>query len=324
MNDQRTIPFTRCWTQSALWVLCLVGSASAQDVLIQAREDLRSETRESYGAFLVGLGDLGREAELTGGTLYVADNDLELSLSTLPIPVEFPFPEGGGRLRLETVLGYTRAAVNFSTRTAAGLSRARAKYHSATVDFGVGPSFDLPGGWRVAPLIHCGLSYVTNSASYHGEAARLLEQLASGIIFDFEELFGTLGGSLALRHEGVPLGPVTLSWALRYDLRRSEPLIESGDTSVPGILSHWVTASLSWQGPLRSAETWRTEWQIDLSYRRYFGTLTDALGFHDYVALSGTLVIALPWGPFSDLRPNVGGIVGEDVLGWSAGVGASF
>lgn len=314
---------------AGLVLLAILSSAApaAGQGLASARDAVRRSARNtSLGSLSQSFSSLASDGELSGGDLVFENRpDLELSPQNLLIPFEPNLVEDTLDLRVELELGYLTARI--AGPLAPGVY-GDVKWQVFAGSLGAGPSLHLPFGLRAQPLFHLGLSWVSNRASYRGPGALAFSLLFDDVIFDVHALYGSFGGSLALRHPGLELGELTLGLVLRYDLRRSEVLDTEKDAEKRPLTSQWLTLRADLRGPLWSNEEWRLDWLVNLGYRRYLDELEQVFELSDYGVFGGGIAIGLP----EELRPPLVSefkltgsyFLGEKVRGWTAGLSASF
>ncbi|HBP16202.1 MAG TPA: hypothetical protein DEA08_00220 [Planctomycetes bacterium] len=309
-----------------LALLSCAAPAAAQD-LAAARDAVRRAARNTgLGSLSQSFSSLASDGELSGGDLVFENRpDLEVSPQNLLIPFEPSLIEDTLDLRVELELGYLTARITGPlTPTVYG----DVKWQVFAGSVGAGPSLRLPFGLRAQPLFHLGLAWVSNRASYRGPDALAFSLLFDDVIFDVHALYGSYGGSFALRHPGLELGELTLGLLVRYDLRRSEVLDTEKDAERRPLTSQWLTLRVDLRGPLWSNEEWRIDWLVDLGYRRYLDELEQTFELSDYGVFGGGVAIGLPEGlrpPLvSEFQLTGSYFLGEKVRGWTAGLSASF
>ena len=311
-----------------LLLLCAgAWPALAQDPVSVARQNARSALRgTSLGALSPSFSSLNSDGELSGGDLEFDNRpDLLVSPKNLLIPFSPELVEDTLSLRIELELGVLNARIEGPIGDRLYI---RSRWEVYGGGAGVGPSLHLPFGLRLQPLLQLGLSWVSNRTSFRGPDALAAEVALGDIVFDVHALYGSFGGSCALRHPGLELGPLTLGWVLRYDLRRLEVLDAEKDAITQPLTSQWLTARADLRGPLWSNEEWSVDWLASVGYRRYFDELERALEVSDYYVLSAGFALGLPeklrQPLVNEVRATGTYFIGEDVRGWTAGLSAGF
>jgi len=312
--------------------LALLAPAQAQSVLPGLRDEFKHELRHAgYLSFLSSLVDLGVDAEIEGGNLEVdigGSGELSVAPLAVPIPLDFELTPDLPTLHGELVFGYVGAKLKFyASEDVPGLhTRVSADYHLFAADTGFGPSFGLPAGFKLQALAHGGLAYETNHGSYRGPGSRAVRLLAKKVLFDTDALIGAFGGSLALRHDGLELDPMTLRLVLRYDMRRYL-VLDTGEFAPDApSTSHWLSARAELSAPFATVRDATLGWIGGVGYRRFFAD-AEEVGFADYVVLLAGLSVDPPAVDGHEIPPLVllGGVyVGEDVFGWTITFTARF
>lgn len=311
----------------------LLTTALTGQSLGQLRDEIRRLAEESrYAVTIATLGDIAVDGELSGGSLDIEGSPgVSLTFFSLPWRNELDAETSGVHLRLEGTLGYSTARIDipdFWSGQLPGLqTRVTTNYRTFGCDGGAGPSIPLGAGLRLEPLGHAGLAYVENETRYTGPGAALTRALADGILFNWDGVYATYGGSIALRRAELPWGEVVMQPVVRYDLRVTEgiavddPALDGGDTT------QWFTARFDLRGPTG----WRVldrdlTWHADLGYRWWIGTAGDVFGFDNYFEVGG----GLSWDA-KDLLPGtsslrIGGalLLAHDAWGWSLGASVDF
>ncbi|MGE3174553.1 MAG: hypothetical protein AB7O97_18120 [Planctomycetota bacterium] len=321
---------------AALAVALLAAPAAAQtiDQLRDAVRDAVASTRITL--FLATLHDLAVDGEVAAGHLKVdgENGGPGLGITSLSVPWRKDLftdePDGLGGLHVEATVGYADARLDLDDLWSGQLpgleTRVITEYEAIGVDLGAGPNVDLGGGYTVQPLAHLALSYVDNDATYIGPGAGVTQAITSGILFDWDGIYGAYGMSVAMRRAPLRLGDIEVRPLLRYDLRHIVDLdvddraLEADDTT------NWITLRADLEGPIGGDPDARLRWLADVGYRRWFAGAADTLGFDDFVEFGAGIAWraadALPL--LSDLRLGGAVQVGDDVLGWSFGLSASF
>lgn len=322
--------------------LCLLlgalSSATAQTSLSALRDELGQSTRDSgYAAFLTGLTTLGSDAELTGGILTIeASTSIELTPNTMLIPISIDVEDAAWiKLRFEGVGGYVTSHFDLrSTSTGASAFHVSARNSVLAFDLGVGPSFELPFGISIQPLLHGNTAYLSDRARFGGPAGPAVRALTEDLLFDIDAYYAGFGASLAIRQD-LQLGPFSLRPAVRYDWRRTFVVQIDHDANDSPATAHWFTTHLDLRGPIHTwtdAEEQDTTlgWLASLGYRLFFDDLREALVMRDYFVLTCGLWLRVPkdtsWthGWFDTLRLSGSWFIGEKLRGWAFGAMTEF
>lgn len=310
---------------------------SAYGLLGQTLGDLRDEISEAaaagrYSLFVASIGSLVRDGEMTGGSLTVdSEPQLRIKDATLPYRDDFFREDEGPWLRVELTFGYAQVDTTFPDLwdgAVAGLeTEVEARYEAFVFDGGIGPAVPLGRGMTLLPLAHVGTSWLRNEAEFRGPGAPLTQALTQGILFDWEGIYGSIGGSVALR--GDALRAFGAEWLpqVRYDLRRTEGLDVEDPALDANETTQWTTARLDVTGPLDCDIAGATlSWLSGLGYRRWLGDSAGQLQFADFYEATVGISVggkdALPLAQSVKLSASL--LFGEDVQGWSVGFGVTF
>lgn len=313
------------------WLVAMAAPSAVAQTLDQIREAVRAAASESrYATFLTVLTDFATDGELAGGRFDV--DDLSLSSLTFPWSSDLVAADAGVGLRAEAVFGYASARLDIPDLWSGDLpgveTRVKSRYTAVVGDVGLGPTTRVADHLELQVLAHGGLSWIENKSLFSGPGAAVTQAITDGILFNWSGLYGSYGGSAALRRDGLDLGgDVAAALTVRYDLRRTEgvdvedPALDAGDTT------QWLIARADVDGPTDWAiASHPLRWHSDLGYRRLLGDGRDLLGFDDYFEIGvGLSVRSLDDVPVvSELGLGGAIMIGEDVFGWSLGVTLRF
>lgn len=307
----------------------------------QTIDDLRDELSKSlhdaqYAAGFAGMIILADELELSGAHYEINDGDANLSnteLRSLALPFQKPFYPWGKdaftSIYTEGVLGYasnSRQAKDIYSGLAPGLETSvDSDYKTYGGLIGIGPQFKILEGLRVAPILNGGVAYIDNSTDYGGPGAAATAQLLDGIAFNWNGW--TVSGGGALRADWVkPLGKdYELELVGRYDIRWVQTFDADDSAQEFSTRYQMITLRADVVGPTGLTPFDRAlYWRATTGYRHFFeGSLFDV---HDIILVGGGLeydiVGVLPIG--KRLKLSGGLIFGEDITGYTFGVGVAF
>jgi hypothetical protein len=316
-----------------LVTLVAVETRAQSTTLEELRDELRDSARHSrYTAFVATVADLAVDGQLSGGKLRV-DNEPDYKITTLSLPWRGDFlrSDAGHALHVEATLGYARATVDTDDLSGAGVPEFQTSisstYETVGLDVGVGPSIRLPDGGQLEAMWHSSLVYARNETHFAGYDAALLDPLTRGILFNWDGIYSTYGGSLALRSKPSMFDDLRVRPLLRYDVRVTEglavddPALDASDTI------HWATIRVDVEGALPiEVNDKPIGWQTDVGYRYLFGDSNETLGFRDYWEVGFGLNMNIdPQLPLLDKLNFAGAIqFGDNVFGWSIGLTVSF
>lgn len=307
--------------------LLLAAGASAQTI-----DDIRDALRQSaedthFAKGLVGLVTASDELELSGGLIDLDDeNGTEISIFSIPFQRTVPISKSGPRLYFEGAFGYSNTkqhagdiydgldpmiatAVDTEWITFGGLA-------------GAGVEFDVAEEVTLAPIVNVGVAYIENQTDYSGPGAAITAAISDGIIFNWDAI--AVSGGVALRaewdhtiREGYELSVVG-----RYDLRWTESVETDDPAQEFSTRSQLATLRADVTGPTGVQLFQRDlNWRTTLGYRHFIeGDLFD---IKDYASIGGAL--EMPHTVLdSTLSLSAAIIVGEDLIGYSVGLGLSF
>lgn len=308
-----------------------VGAAAAAQTLEELRDQLRRDLRNSnYSALLGTMAGLTGDGQMSLGTLRAEDADDEWSFFTLPWRRDFEVGDGWPRFRVEASIGWSKADLTTDDLWEGLLpgleTGARATYEVWAGDAGVGPVVPLPGEFTLQPLLHVGLAYLENDADYWGPGAAVSQVLLDGILFGWEQVEVSYGGSLALQYDGWRTGGTAWVPELRYDVRTCEPVESEDPSRDESTTQQWMSAHFGGSGPLDRSAPDGWQWSVGLGYQRLLSGAHSILGFDDFFELGAGLRWPVPeWVPLLSAATLHGAVqIGDDVRGWSLGFGVAF
>jgi len=307
-------------------IFCL--PLKAQTIADLRDEISRNLTEQKTAKSTTGLVTITSNFELSGAHFNI-DDESSSKLTTLTLPYQDLFGTGDGSVGLyvEGLLGYAT-----TTQTTADLyegafpgnaTSVKSRFDVLSGLLGAGPAFELSPGLTIAPIVNVGIAYLSNDTDYGGPGAALTAAIADGIAFNFESWIATLG--VAGRAQWiVPLrGDLEFTAVLRYDIRWSETF----DTDDPAQDFSARTQFLTLRSDLTGPTGWQmlgnsVRWRATASYIGIVeGEFFQSTG---YASLGGGIELAdnLPLGSTLSITGAV--IVGDNITGWSLGLGLSF
>jgi hypothetical protein len=270
-----------------------------------------------------GLGALALSEEISTASLRIKNEgpSEDTRLDTFRAPWS-TFVDFGGRedgLRLDAVLGAMRARDVFRLDTPAGLAAVRQTWSLLGLELRAGLEQPLTRGFFLRPLVSGGLAWLENEAEYNEAAEVELEPILEGTLVNWDGWAYSLAGGLALEHPRVR---TRLDWSFEARgvfthvrvFEASSSLQEGSDESHMALLRTELGA------PLGGAGSVLTGWDVALAGIRLGGLDVDALGFDSFLELGGGLELQLSE-RFPRLRLGLAWLVGEDVRGYSLGLG---
>ena len=323
--------------RSAVSALIVLATLLAGRLPAQTLEDVRNAIRNNlstanYPHFVIGLIDLAEENELSGAN-YEIGSDPELDVSTLILPIggRVPLGESTTKLYWETYLGYLDGEAElrnlFGNTPGLEDTAADSEWQAFSALGGLGLEFPVAERLTLTPLLNASISRVENNASYSGNGAGVAELLLDGILFNWNATF--VGYGAGIRSDWKqPLGnDYDLELILRYDFMRLETTTSTDRAQDFSENSQRAVARLDFTGPtgidaFGSPLRWRTK----LAYRRFLSAAGEAIGFDDFIEVGAGLEFSvLEKVPLlSQLSLSGSVIYGDNVRGWSFGVGVKF
>jgi hypothetical protein len=297
-----------------LAALLLAGRLAAQDT---------GEFENPIPGLFAGLNALTLSEELSAASLRIRNDgpsdDTRLDTFRAPWSTHFDF---GGRpdgLRFDAVLGAMRARDVFRVDTPSGLATVRYRWSLLGLELRAGLEQPLPGGFRLRPMLAGGLTWLENEAEYNPAAEVELAPLIEGRFVNWDGWASSLATGLALEH---PRDRARLDWSFEargalthvHVFEASSSFQEGSDASRLALLRTELGA------PLGGPASVLTAWDLALAGIRLDGIDVDALGFDSFLELGGGLEFRLSR-RFPRLRLGLAWLVGEDVRGYSFGLG---
>lgn len=311
----------------------LLAAALPAQTLGDLRDALRDGMRSArMTALLSGFVDMSETDELSSASIRIHDSPaLDLSTYKLPYQRDYALGEGLPELHLAAGLGGFVGRTQFDDLWNGGLpgleTRVRSRWRGLSGHLGAGPRFDLGSGLHATVMADSSLSYLENSALYEGPGAGITSQLMDGILFNWHTTTFAYGGALRVEHDAALTGRTGLHSLLRYDLRRFEGVHSTDPAQDAHDTIQRLVARTGIDGPSGMQLFARDlDWNAHVAYTRYLGRNDDILGFVDYFELGAGLKAPLRIGfvPFSVMTISAAWLVGEDLRGWTIGVGVEF
>jgi len=295
-------------------VLVLAGRAAAQ-----AADGFENTAPDLFA----GLNALTLSEELSAASLRIdsepPSEDTRVDTFRWPWRTDVDLGPRVDALRVEAVLGALRARDVFRLDTPSGLASVRQTWSLVGGELRAGLEFPLPRGFRLRPMLSGGLSWLENEADYNAAAEAELEPLIEGVAVNFDGWARSLSAGLACElpreRTRLALGLEARAAAVRVRVfESSSPTQEGADTSELALLRAELGA------PLGGADAHLRAWDLHLAGIHLAGIEDDTLGFDSFLELGGGLELRLSE-RFPPLRLGLAWLVGEDVRGYSLGLG---
>jgi hypothetical protein len=234
-------------------------------------------------------------------------------------------------LYLEGFLGYGRYDPTFVLSDGTETQRIPVRWNNLSGTVGVGWSFPLTERLQLRPILNASLGYVGSDLAVAGQlievrTGREIEFLKRGQI-----IAGGLGGSLVLAWYDY-----RAEHEFEAELRYTQMRLETLDTNVSGFRVRsdnatiglwtryrWPSGREAFGRPLR--------WVAEGMYSQFLLDQRDVLGFNSLLKVGGGIELDVgrqeigAFGIFAQrLRLMARVVVGEDVTGYSLGLGMSF
>lgn len=294
--------------------------------LTELRDLLRQDLQAAgYAGFLGTTLHFATEGQLSLGTLDV-DDGTEITSFVVPWQREYLPMADWPRLRVALTGGYAKlrtGTADLWAGTLPGLETSvSTRYEAYALEGGLGPVLPLPFGLAVVPEARLGVAWLDNEALYGGPGAAVTASLVDGILFDWQEPFGTLGGGCAVEHRDLRFGSLCCTASLRWDWRQTE-VLGAADAALEGRNEQsWWTANVVAEAATASPAV---VWQATAAVRRFERSAEYLLGFRDLAEVGAALVVRRTgWSALAALRLHAAVQFGPDVQGWSCGLGMTF
>ena len=312
-------------------LLAITTTLRAQD-LTALRDQLRTDLRNiQFAQSLLGLVMLSDEVELSGASYSIDDNSsTDLKVYTLPMHRTLPvFGAKAPQLHLEGSLGYATARQGTADLFGGGLPSLQTAVDTTWRTYGgllgAGLRVPLSESLSFTPIVDVGLSHLSNHADYSGPGATASAGLLDGIALNWDALALVYGTALRAdwRHEFDEQR--RLEVGLRYDARWTETVQANDAAQEFRSRAQVMTVHGDLFGPTGMQLASRPiDWQVGAAYRRF--TEGSVFGVNGYLQVGGSLLLrtgdSLPLG--NGLSLSAAGIVGENLLGWTIGLGLAF
>jgi hypothetical protein len=312
-------------------LLSLAAAGFAQD-LDDLREELsRSLRKAQYARSLSVLVLLSEELELATANLEFDDEvDTRVSNIALPFQTVFrPWGEEETGVYLEGVLGYASLAQATDDLYAGQVpgfeTSVYANWRSIGAHLGVGLACDVAKGFTLTPIVFGGIARIESRADYGGPGAEFTSELLDGIALNWDAW--SWGAGLGLRGDWIrPLGPRhTLELVGRYDLGWFGMFDTDDPAQEFDSRAQIATLRADAVGPV-GVRLFKGDlhWRAILGYRHFFEM--DLFGTDNLLQVGGGLELDIDEIAPVGSRLSVTGALffGENVTGWSVGVGFSF
>ena len=323
-------PFLPCTTVAALLALAAASSAQTLD---DFRRSLSEGLRQAqFASSFGGLIFLSDELELSGARYRIdggSGSDTTISTIAFPFRNTFrPWGEEATGLYVEGTLGYAQASIRTGDLYEGALPGLETAVNSELTTYGgllgLGAQFEIGEGLSFTPILNGGLARIDSHADYDGPGASVSSALLDGIAFNWDGWTRSLG--TAARIDWLqPLGEEhELELVGRYDLRWTETFDTDDVAQEFSSRLQLVTLRADVVGPTGfSAFGHPVGWRGMVGYRNF--AEGDLFGVRHLVLLGGALELEaeeLPLGRTVSLSGAV--IVGDDVKGFTLGVGVAF
>lgn len=319
-----------------LAALIMFIAVLAQPSVGQVIEELRGELRDilrsmHFADSFVGLVVLSDELEL-GSATYRFSNVEDTEISSFALPFHHTFHIGkkdDPAIYLEGVVGYAKANEGTDDIYGGELPEYRTSIDADWITYGgivgIGIEFPLIEGLTVSPIGHIGLSHLKSDADYGGPGAAFTAAIADGIAFNWDALAILFGSAVRVDWKYPIDEDHTFSLLARYDLRWTNTLREDDKAQDFSARSQLLTLRTDLVGPTGlDVFGRRLGWRATAGYRRFVeGELFEV---KDFVQFGGSLELdmadSVPLAHILSLDATV--ILGNDMVGWSVGLGLSF
>lgn len=316
----------------AVLVLSWASEAIAQqNIADQFRQALRREAKASQqGRAFQSLTVFGATPGVSTAIFNVDHSqpgtDLTLRTLQLPLKHEFASVVDGIRPYGELTLGYGNANETADLDvTPPQQTRIDADFDTHSVLSGIGATIVVVPNLSVRPILLAGYSRVDGDANFKGPFSEELKTASSGLINDMSIDTLLLGGALQAKL-ALPLDEsIHFTGEARYNhfyarnFNASDSVLETSDHF--GVF----TARTEVDGPTPlTVAGQQTRWIAFAGATYLPGDVKAALGFDYFFEIGGGIAMVDVGDLVSGLSARASLIVGEDVIGWSAGLSLHF
>jgi len=257
---------------------------------------------------------------------YHVDNSDQLSedtyFSTFRIPWsrEYDVGDGEKNLYVEAVLGVLWGSDAIELDTPSGPATVDEEWRAIGASGAVGWNFPLRGAWRVRPGVSLGLAYLDNSASYNAAGEVELKPFIDGTLVNWDAWAAISAATLTLERQR-DTAHMDYGLSGRYVLAHTNVFAATDDVQVGTDTSQFLVARADVGGPtsLSYAEQ-SVDWDVFGSWLGLFDVEESSLGFDELFNLGAGLSLRAIRG-LPRLRLSAAWIFGEDIDGWSVGIG---
>ncbi len=314
--------------------LCAAGFLlSAVSGAAQTIDDIRDELRESlrgthFAKGLVGLVLVSDEIEFGGSVLFLDDEeDTEIRSFSLPAQRSYAVAgEDAPKLYLEGAIGYAKASQESDDIYEGALPMVATSVDTDWITFGgiagAGIEFEVHEEVTLTPIANVGIARLENDTDYEGPGSALTAAIADGIAFNWDSTALSYGTALRAEWDRDLTDRHEFSLVGRYDLRWTESIEEDDPVQDFSTRAQTITLRADIVGPTG----WqlferRVNWRATVGGKHFIeGDLFDA---EDYYEVGGGL--EMPNAVLgTTVSINAGVFVGEDLVGYSAGLGVAF
>ena len=234
--------------------------------------------------------------------------------------------EDAPKLYLEGAIGYAKASQESDDIYEGALPMVATSVDTDWITFGgiagAGIEFEVNEEVTLTPIANVGIARLENNTDYEGPGSALTAAIADGIAFNWDSTALSYGTALRAEWDRDLTDRHEFSLVGRYDLRWTESIEEDDPVQDFSTRAQTITLRADIVGP--------TGWQIyerSVNWRATVGGKHfiegDLFDVEDYFEVGGGLempnaVLGTP------VSINVGVFVGEDLVGYSAGLGVEF
>lgn len=314
------------------WIAVFTGASANAQTLDDVRDRLSAGLRETaFARSLTGLVQLTEELEFSGAQ-YTLDDDHNTRLTTYALPfhtdLEVLGPDGP-ELHVEGSLGYAEAKQRVTDLYDGGLPGSETavslRWRTYGAIVGAGLRFDITDDLAVTPLVDFGVIELENKARYSGPGAAGSAAVFDGIAFNWDATALTFGTGLRTDWTKPLDDEHTLELIGRYDLRWTDTVSVDDPAQEFSSDSQMLTLRADVTGPT-GWEPWGQPlgWRATTGYRHFFDE--ELFDTDDYFEIGGSLELGTGDGlPFAKGLTLAGALIfGDDITGWTLGLGLTF
>ncbi len=305
--------------------------ALAQTVGInEARRVLEATVRSDNGiSSLLAFVNFTALPDITSGNLVVEAGirEADADLASVQLGGGTTLDLDGFQLYLEGNFGAARLSADFLVDDPViGPTELHPEWTIYVASGGIGVDFAVTEHWVARPLLVAGLGQVSNSTDFYGPGSDELRAALDGLVTNWETGVGFYGLAAMAEYENR-----NDRYELNATFRLTHAEVMTLNTPSPEFDARIGTDTASLFARLGQPTPWRLfsrplRWLLQGGGSMFLGDQRDALGFSWLGSLGVGLELDLAGKNdlVSRARVTLSGVVGDNVSGFSVGLGISF